>query len=113
MKQTVILILVTLAVGVFTLLGVRGCTFREPPVRFWSGMVDQNKVRPQAPSAFFADGVAARLPPTGTVAFGRNAFTADARFALDLEAAYAATEIPVPIDEALLDRLLDRLLGRI
>lgn len=104
MRGLVILVLATLAVGTFSLLGIRGCTFRDPPVRFWSGMVDQNRVNPQSTSTFYADGNAARVPPKGAVAYGRDAKAPDARFALDLNAAYAEAKIPVPVDEKLLDR---------
>ena len=43
---------------------------RRPPIEIFPDMVRQDKVKAQAPSAFFADGRGARLPVSGTVPIG-------------------------------------------
>jgi mono/diheme cytochrome c family protein len=60
---------------VFSLFGLRGTRFTSPPLDVfpeWAfpGMKYQPKLRPQAPSAFFADGRADRMPPPHTVMRG-------------------------------------------
>ncbi|MDX1680839.1 MAG: cytochrome c [Akkermansiaceae bacterium] len=58
-----------IVVGIF---GFRGDKFTEPPVRVFPDMDDQDKLKAQAPSDFFADGQGARLPVDGTQARGFN-----------------------------------------
>ena len=58
-----------LAAGI---LGTRGKPSRKPPIEVFSDMDRQPKIRPQTPSAFFADGRASRLPIEGTVARGTH-----------------------------------------
>ncbi len=58
-----------------SILGFRGRTFTQPPIDLfpeWGfpSMEHQPKLRPQATSAFFADGRADRTPPARTVARG-------------------------------------------
>jgi mono/diheme cytochrome c family protein len=50
--------------------GSRGKLSRKPPIEVIPDMDRQPKIRPQTPSAFFADGRASRLPVEGTVARG-------------------------------------------
>jgi len=69
------------------------------------GMYDQPKERPLAPSEFFRDGLASRVPPAGTVARGwlredralHTGLGPDGKFLAELPAA-------VRLDRALLDR---------
>ena len=58
-----------------SILGFRGTTFTHPPADvfpewLFPGMKYQPKLRPQAASAFFADGRADRMPPPHTVMRG-------------------------------------------
>ena len=48
------------------ILGLRGDKFSKPPIRLFPDMDDQDKVKAQVPSNFFADGRGARLPVAGT-----------------------------------------------
>ena len=61
------IIAVALVVGI---AGSRGKLSRKPPIEVIPDMDRQPKIRPQTPSAFFADGRASRLPVEGTVARG-------------------------------------------
>jgi mono/diheme cytochrome c family protein len=65
----VFLIAVALVVGI---AGSRGKLSRKPPIEVFPDMDRQPKIRPQTPSAFFADGRASRLPVEGTVARGAH-----------------------------------------
>ena len=58
-----------IVVGIF---GVRGQKFTKPPVRVFPDMDEQDKVKAQAPDAFFADGLGSRLPVAGTQPRGFN-----------------------------------------
>jgi len=71
------LALVGAALGAATvgILGLQGRTSHLPPVevysdRYFPGMDQQPKLRPQEPNSFFANGVSSQLPPAGTVARG-------------------------------------------
>jgi mono/diheme cytochrome c family protein len=55
-------VIVVLVIGV---LGVRGDKFSRPPLRLFPDMDEQDKVKAQVPSGFFADGVGARPPVAG------------------------------------------------
>jgi len=94
--------LLALVLTVVAVFGFRGQTSREPPRQPWSDMVAQQKHKPQAENAFFADGRAQRPPPAGTVPWGRDPRQPDPRFAFDLAGAYAMAKVPVPIDRELL-----------
>src|SRR5689334_21237035 len=52
--------------------GFRGSMSRKPPIEIFPDMDRQPKIRPQAPSAFFADGRNSRLPVPGTIARGSH-----------------------------------------
>jgi mono/diheme cytochrome c family protein len=58
-----------LVVGIF---GFRGQHFAKPPVRIFPDMDEQDKLKPQKPDAFFADGHGSRLPVTETQPRGFN-----------------------------------------
>ncbi|MCE0522288.1 MAG: cytochrome c [Methylacidiphilales bacterium] len=55
-------------IGVVAIAGFRGDHFSKPPFEIFPDMIYQDKVKDQAPSAFFADGNSARPPIPGTVA---------------------------------------------
>lgn len=59
-----------MVVGIF---GLRGQKFSKPPVRIFPDMDEQDKVKAQVPSDFFADGKGSRLPVTQTQPRGFNA----------------------------------------
>jgi mono/diheme cytochrome c family protein len=58
-----------LVVGIF---GLRGQKFSKPPVRIFPDMDEQDKLKAQKPSSFFADGMGDRLPVTQTQPLGYN-----------------------------------------
>lgn len=58
-----------MVVGIF---GLRGQKFSKPPVRIFPDMDEQDKLKPQKPDAFFADGLGARLPVAETQPRGFN-----------------------------------------
>ena len=99
-----------LVLGVFVLTSVvgltgcaRGCTSSRSPIDINPSMDDQPKVRAQTASRFFYDGASMRQPVPGTVPIGglkeNEAFFsgrgADGQF---------VGTIPVPVDDALLER---------
>ncbi len=53
-----------LVVGIF---GFRGDKFSQPPIEVFPDMDDQDKIRAQKPSGFFADGMGSRKPIVGTI----------------------------------------------
>jgi len=55
---------------VLAMAGFRGTMTTRQPLEFFPDMDDQPKVKAQTPSAFFADGSAARKPVAGTVPLG-------------------------------------------
>ena len=68
-----------------SLAGCRGCPSSRPPIHLNPNMDYQPKVKPQAESAFFADGRGMRTPVVGTVAIG--ALHEDSAFATGKDAA--------------------------
>ena len=62
-------VIALLVVGYF---GVRGQKSTEPPIMIFPDMDDQDKVKAQVPSLFFADGMGAREPVPGTQPLGFN-----------------------------------------
>ncbi|HSP43070.1 MAG TPA: cytochrome c [Luteolibacter sp.] len=58
-----------LVVGIF---GLRGQKFSKPPVRIFPDMDEQDKLKAQKPSNFFADGMGDRLPVAQTQPRGFN-----------------------------------------
>ena len=71
MRFFLLIFLIALAL-VIGIAGKRGHPSRKPPIEVFSDMDRQPKVRPQTPSAFFADGRASRLPVAGTVSRGAH-----------------------------------------
>nr|ANC58135.1 cytochrome c oxidase, cbb3-type, subunit III [Candidatus Methylacidiphilum infernorum] len=56
-----------LVITVVATAGLRGTKSRRPPLEIFPDMVRQLKVKEQAPSVFFPDGRASRMPVAGTV----------------------------------------------
>ena len=93
----------TLASVIFLTGCARGCTSSRPPIHINPSMDNQPKVRPQTASNFFYDGASMRAPVPGTVAIGE--LREDTAFFAGQEAdGQFVTEIPVTVDEALLER---------
>ena len=61
-----------IAVLVIGILGFRGQHFSKPPIQVFPDMDNQDKLKAQAPSVFFADRQGGRLPVAGTQPRGFN-----------------------------------------
>ncbi len=59
-----------IVVLVISFFGFRGDKFSSTPLRMFPDMDDQDKVKTQTTSSFFADGLSARKPVAGTVPRG-------------------------------------------
>lgn len=62
-----LLIFVVACASIVGILGFQGSHTQRPPFELFPDMVRQNKVRPQTPSDFFANGESSRLIPEGAV----------------------------------------------
>jgi mono/diheme cytochrome c family protein len=62
-----ILVFLASAAAVFAILGLPGSMSRRTPIEVFPDMDRQLKLRPEAPSDFFTNGVTSQLPPAGTV----------------------------------------------
>ena len=62
-------VIALLVVGIF---GVRGQKSTSPPIMIFPDMDDQDKIKAQVPSTFFADGMGSRHPVSGTQPRGFN-----------------------------------------
>jgi mono/diheme cytochrome c family protein len=98
-------VLGTLALASVVVLAgcARGCTSSRPPIHINPSMDDQPKVLPQTASTFYYDGASMRQPVPGTVPIG--GLKEDPAFfeGKGADGQFVAT-IPVPVDEALLER---------
>jgi hypothetical protein len=81
----------------------RGCTSSSPPIHLNPSMDDQPKVLPQTASTFFYNGSAMREPVPGTIPIG--GLKEDTAFftGKGADGQFVPT-IPVPVDEALVER---------
>lgn len=104
MLRLVAAILVLTVLVTVSVLGFRGMTGRQPPLQAFDDMVDQPKYRPQAQSAFFGDGRTMRLPPAGTVAWGRSTGDRDEALRATDARFYGLAKMPVRIDRPLILR---------
>lgn len=66
------LIYIVLLAGVLLAAGSRGHRFTQPPIEILPDMDHQAKIKYQAGSEFFADGVGSRLPVSHTVPMGHE-----------------------------------------
>lgn len=57
-----------LVVAVVAVAGFRGGLSRKPPLEVFPDMDRQQKIRPQEPNNFFANGSSSQLPVSGTIA---------------------------------------------
>jgi mono/diheme cytochrome c family protein len=98
------------AIGVFALTSVfglngctSGCVSSRAPMQINPSMDDQPKVLPQTASKFFYDGASMRQPVPGTIPIG--GLNEDTAFytGRGADGKIVAT-VPVPVDEALLER---------
>lgn len=103
-----------LALTVFGIAGRRGTDFRKPPLEIFDDMVRQDKLRPQVPNSFFADGRSSQAHIAGTVAQrigdqGNDTWqgTAQNTGLVPGTTNFVAT-IPVPVTTKLMDRGRER-----
>jgi mono/diheme cytochrome c family protein len=103
-----------LALTVFGIAGRRGTDFRKPPLEIFDDMVRQDKLRPQVPNSFFADGRSSQAFVAGTVAqrigdHGNDTWqgTAENTGMEPGKTNFVAT-IPVPVTAALMARGRER-----
>lgn len=104
MLKYILIALGCLVVLTLAFLGVRGTASRQPPMMFFDDMDDQPKYKNQAGSAFFPDGRQMRLPPQGSVAWGRESGRPDPALLVDDGVEYQRQRIAGKIDYELLDR---------
>jgi mono/diheme cytochrome c family protein len=103
------LVLALLVVGTVSIMGFRGSISTKPPLEVFPDMDRQAKYKPQAESAFFADGRADRPLPAGVVS--RGDLRTDDHLYLGKQAngAWAAGfPASISIDAQLLERGKDR-----
>ena len=81
----------------------RGCTSSRPPIHPNPSMDVQPKVRAQSSSAFFYDGASMRQPVPGTVPIGGLKEDGPFFTGKGADGQFVAT-IPMPVDEAVLER---------
>ncbi len=118
---------VFLGIGLLTaaftsVMGVRGTISERRPLMLIPDMDFQPRYNAQAPSPFFRDGRAMRMPPTGTISFGGGDYESDAgsprqnpdflqadsRYYRGKQGDAWVTQIPVKVDLALLRRGQER-----
>ncbi len=103
-----------LSLTVFGIAGRRGTDFRKPPLEIFDDMVRQDKLRPQVPNSFLADGRSSQAHVVGTVAqrIGDHGNDAWQGTALNTGLVPGTTNfvatIPVPVTTALLARGRER-----
>jgi len=85
-----------LALAATALTGCSNFPSRQPPIWVWWDMKKQDKYKPQAESAFFADGRASRAPVSGTVA--QELYRPDTAFStgINTDGTYVARN-PLPL----------------
>lgn len=74
------LVLFFVVVSAVSVLGFRGSLSERPPLEIFPDMDHQPKYKPQAASAFFADGRADRPTPAGAVPYGSTALAQDGKY---------------------------------
>lgn len=104
MLKYVLIILATLLILTVTFLGFQGQKSTQPPLVVFDDMVWQPKYKNQGASDFFPDARQMRMPPGGTIPWGRDAKTPDPALRIDDTAMYELKKVPVPVDMALLNR---------
>jgi mono/diheme cytochrome c family protein len=97
-----------LCIVAVSIAGFRGSTSRKPPIEVIPDMDRQPKIRPQTPSAFFADGRASRLPVEGTVARGSHYLEIPANTGLMAGTTNYVALNPMPVTAAAMARGQER-----
>ena len=116
MTTRVIRLFVGLTLFALAASGCRGGTSTEPPIHFQQNMDQQDRFEAQEPNDFFADGRAARPYVEGTVPARRVSGEAldcvtpweDAHRCTGKTGDQWATELPMTVDAALLERGRER-----
>ena len=98
-------LLIAVVVGV---AGFRGSVSRKPAIEVFPDMDRQQKVRPQTPSDFFADGRTSRLPVEGTVARGSHFLDTPVNTGMLAGTTNFVAVNPVPVTDALMARGRER-----
>jgi mono/diheme cytochrome c family protein len=103
-----------LALTVFGIAGRRGDDFRKPPLEIFDDMVRQDKLRPQVPNRFFADGRSSQPHVAGTIAqrigdqSNDNWQGTPENTGMVLGKTNFVATIPVPVTTKLMDRGRER-----
>jgi mono/diheme cytochrome c family protein len=84
--------------------GPRGKHSRRTPIEIFPDMDRQPKLRPQTPSAFFADGKSSRLPIAGTIALDDHYEDTPFNTGRVPGKTNFIETIPVPVTEAMIQR---------
>lgn len=93
-----------ICVMVVSIAGFRGSPSRKPAIEVIPDMDRQPKIRPQTPSAFFADGRASRLPVDGTVARGSHFLDTPANTGMEPGTTNFVANGPLPVTAQLMAR---------
>ena len=107
MRYILLVVLVTIA-AVAVIAGKRGHHFRKPPIYIFPDMDRQPKLRPQEPSAFFANGISSQLPVPGTIARGEPYQDVPANTGRVPGTTNYVNAIPIPVTLSLMDRGRER-----
>ncbi len=91
-------------IGVVSIAGLRGSHSARPPLEVFPDMDRQNKLRPQAANAFFADGRSSQPYVAGTIARGTPYQDIPVNTGRISGTTNFVSTIPVTINEALLAR---------
>jgi mono/diheme cytochrome c family protein len=97
-----------LSLATFAIAGKRGSLSRKPPIEVFPDMDRQPKIRPQTPSAFFADGRSSRLPVEGTVARGSHFADVPMNTGRMTGSTNFVEANPLPISELVMERGRER-----
>ena len=100
----VLLAFLLLGLLAVSIAGFRGQTSRRPAIEVIPDMDRQPKIRPQTPSAFFADGRASRLPVEGTVARGSRFLDAPQNTGMEPGTTNFVSVNPLPVNAATMAR---------
>lgn len=115
---SIALVLATLPVILFGIVGTQGRISRQSPIQIFPDMANQTKLLSQKPNDFFANGVSSQLPPEGTISRSQPIETAAGpvyRFEdapVNTGCTAGTTNFvainPLPVDEHLLQRGRER-----
>jgi mono/diheme cytochrome c family protein len=89
---------------VVSFAGLRGQISRKPPIEIFPDMDRQPKVRPQKPSAFFANHLESRLPVEGTVSRNEHFLDTPVNTGMITGTTNFITANPLPVTRQLIER---------